>query len=188
MRKDPLFSSLHFERRWKAFFKYVLMGKEKPLRVIVDYFARIEYQNRGSPHLHIFLLVDNAPTLFHCSASEITKYIDSVISTTLPSKESDPILHSLVQRLQIHRHTNSCKRGNTYRFGFPKSPTTQTKLLSNVNITTSRGHFYETERSSNDIFVNAYNPILLKRWRANMDIQMVSGVHGLAYYVCSYVA
>lgn len=40
-RKDPLFSSLHFERRWKAFFKYILMGKEKPLGHIEDYFARI---------------------------------------------------------------------------------------------------------------------------------------------------
>ncbi|CAC5381643.1 PIF1 [Mytilus coruscus] len=46
MRKDPLFSSLHFERRWKAFFKYVLVGIEKPLGNIEDYFARIEYQNR----------------------------------------------------------------------------------------------------------------------------------------------
>jgi len=55
MRKDPLLSSLHFERRWKAFLKYVLLGKGKPLGVIADYFARIEYQNRGSPHLHIFL-------------------------------------------------------------------------------------------------------------------------------------
>ena len=53
MRKDPLFSSLHFERRWKAFFKYILMGKEKPLGNIEDYFARIEYQNRRGPHLHI---------------------------------------------------------------------------------------------------------------------------------------
>lgn len=52
MRRDPLFSSLHFERRWKAFLKYVLMGKEKPLGNIEDYFARIEYQTEV---VHIFI-------------------------------------------------------------------------------------------------------------------------------------
>jgi len=190
MRRDPLFSSLHFERRWKAFLKYVLMGKEKPLGNIEDYFARIEYQNRGSPHLHIFLWVTNAPTLISSTSAEITRYIDKVICTTLPSEENEPDLYTLVQRLQIHHHTNSCKRNNACRFGFPKSPSTETRLVSNVNITnpSNRGHFYNTKRSINDQYVNAYNPTLLKRWRANMDIQMVSGGHGLAYYVCSYIA
>ena len=27
MRKDPLLTSLHFERRWRAFLKYILMAK-----------------------------------------------------------------------------------------------------------------------------------------------------------------
>lgn len=142
------------------------MGKGKPLGILADYFARIEYQNRGSPHLHIFLWILDAPTLFSKTASEITKYIDSVISTSLPSKENDPVLHALVKRLQIHHHTNSCKRGTSCRFGFPKSPTSNTKILSNVDTSiinpSCRGHFYETLRSKNDEYVNAYNPILLK--------------------------
>ena len=35
--------------------------------------------------------------------------------------------------------------------------------------------------------VNAYNPIILLNWQANMDIQLVNGPLGVAYYVCSYV-
>lgn len=35
--------------------------------------------------------------------------------------------------------------------------------------------------------VNAYNPCILLHWQANMDIQMVDGPLGIAYYICSYV-
>ena len=31
--------------------------------------------------------------------------------------------------------------------------------------------------------VNAYNPYILKAWRANMDIQMIRSVYGVALYV-----
>ena len=44
---------------------------------------------------------------------------------------------------------------------------------------------YETSRGEGD---SAYNPYLLKRLRAHMDIQSVSNANGLAYYVCSYIA
>lgn len=35
--------------------------------------------------------------------------------------------------------------------------------------------------------VNAYNPTVLLHWQANMDIQLVNGPIGVAYYVCSYI-
>jgi hypothetical protein len=35
--------------------------------------------------------------------------------------------------------------------------------------------------------INAYNPTILLHWQANMDIQMVDGPLGVAYYVCSYI-
>ena len=75
-------------------------------------------------------------------------------------------------------------------FGFPRSVTPVTKIISNDDFThpRRRGHFYETKRLASDQNINAYNPTLLKRWRANMDIQMVSGGAGLAYYVCNCIA
>lgn len=35
--------------------------------------------------------------------------------------------------------------------------------------------------------VNAYNPHILRAWRANMDIQMIRSVYGVALYVCTYI-
>jgi hypothetical protein len=54
MRKEPILASIHFKRRWKAFLKYILKDENPPIGIISDFFARVEYQNRGSPHLHIF--------------------------------------------------------------------------------------------------------------------------------------
>jgi len=110
--------------------------------------------------------------------------------STKPTKEDDEELHNLVCRLQVHHHTSSCRRRNSCRFGFPRPAAERTHLLQNVDVTNprNRGRFYETARTIDDQYVNAYNDVILRRCRANMDIQIVSGSHGLAYYVCSYIA
>ena len=91
--------------------------------------------------------------------------------------------------MQVHHHTFTCRRGrtNTCRFGFPYKTVPETKILNNVNITQSKGKFYETKRNQNSTNINAYNPTLLKLWRANLDLQMVGSSTGAAYYVCSYL-
>ena len=38
-----------------------------------------------------------------------------------------------------------------------------------------------------DIWVDPYNPVILKHWRANMDIQLVGNDDSCAFYVCKYV-
>lgn len=53
MQKDPLLTAVHFERHFKALMKCTIMGDKKPLGNVVDYFGRIEFQNRGSPHIHM---------------------------------------------------------------------------------------------------------------------------------------
>lgn len=55
MRKDPLMTAIHFERRFDALMKHVILSGAKPLGKVLDYFARVEFQNRGSPHIHVFL-------------------------------------------------------------------------------------------------------------------------------------
>ena len=43
------------------------------------------------------------------------------------------------------------------------------------------------KRTPSEIRVNAYNPALIKAWRANMDIQFVTNVYACAMYIASYV-
>ena len=43
-------------------------------------------------------------------------------------------------------------------------------------------------RAPSDVRVNSYNPVLLKCWRANMDLQYVLDAYSCAMYIVSYVA
>lgn len=53
----PEYAAQLFYQRWQLFFKHVLNGRSKPLGTIVDFFFRIEFQMRGSPHVHMLMWV-----------------------------------------------------------------------------------------------------------------------------------
>ena len=191
MRSDPLMAAIHFERRFKLLFKHVINGAEKPLGVVKDYFVRTEFQNRGSPHFHIFFWIEDVPLLSDSSrTSDLLQYLNKTIVSTIPSQSENHELHLLVNSLQIHHHSSYCQKTerSPCRFGFPKPEIAETRLLSHSNISTkTRCKCYDTRRSSNSQFVNPFNPTILKHWRANMDIQLISNAEGAAYYVCAYL-
>ena len=192
MRSDPLMTAIHFERRLNALMKFVLKSDLKPLGEIVDWFIRVEFQLRGSPHYHIFFWISDLCNRQGELASDdgiILQYIDRTIKTTIPNEKDDKELYDLVRKLQMHTHTSYCMPSNRppCRFGFPKRECKDTHLLSLVQSLKNKGKFYETRRTSDSLYVNAYNPVILKHWKANMDIQVVNNAEGAAYYVCHYL-
>ena len=190
VQKDPLMASVHFNRRFHALLKYVINGPKKPLGTVLDYFIRVEFQNRGSPHYHILFWVEGVPTKINNDTIDVLKaYINKVIYTNLPNAQSDPVLHNLVSRLQTHRHTRYCqpKPSSPCRFRFPKQPCKSTRILSHCEIVRRRGKYYETFRDKDSLSINSYNPTILKHWRANMDIQVVNNAESIAYYICTYI-
>ena len=48
----PVIVALHFSHRFNSFRKFILNGDGKPIGEILDYFWRVEFQQRGSPHIH----------------------------------------------------------------------------------------------------------------------------------------
>ena len=131
MRADPLLTAIHFERRFKALMKFVILGDKKPLGNVIDYFARVEFQNRGSPHIHMFLWVSDLPIdINEQSIPVIISYINKTICSTIPDEYDDPELHALVKRLQTHHHSPYCSKSNRYscRFGLPKQSIKKLKL------------------------------------------------------------
>lgn len=174
-------TALHFQRRYKSLFKHVICGKLKPLGTVIDYFTRIEFQNRGSPHVHMFLWIENFEKIFSHQAS-LLDYINRTISTNGSLSQA--------KKFQTHCHTSYCLRTlGACRFGFPFKPCQETRLLNNIDISSesSRGKFYELQRSRSGAYINAFNPIILEHWQANMDIQIVGNAESAAYYVCAYI-
>lgn len=74
------------------------MGKIK------DYFYRVEFQQRGSLHVHMLIWVENAPIFEVDSVEDITTFIDR--HTTCAKNEQ---ISQLVN-YQTHRHAPTCKK------------------------------------------------------------------------------
>jgi hypothetical protein len=188
VKEDPYLTAIHFQRRYHALFEHILKSKEKPLGEIVDYFVRVEFQNRGSPHYHLFYWIKDVPLVTNStSANTVIQYINRTITTCLPDEKANQTMYNLVKRLQTHRHSDYCmKNRRSCRFGFPFPPVQTTYLIPHVNVTT-RGKTYHTRRTSMDAYINAYNPDILYHFQANMDIQVVNNAESAAYYVCAYL-
>ena len=90
--ENPDIASRHFQRRFKSFFEHVLNGDAKPLGEITDYFWRIEFQKRGSSHVHGLLWVKDAPDVLELSESEagreeLARFVGKYISACVMSED-----------------------------------------------------------------------------------------------------
>ena len=104
------------------------MNTAQPLGQISDWFYRVEYQQGGSPHIHMLIWLKDAPVFGVDEDDAITAFIDNIVSCQKPS--NNPELHNLVNR-QIHRHSYTCKKKakKECRFKFPHHPMRSTKIL-----------------------------------------------------------
>ena len=115
-------------------------------------------------------------------------FIDQHISTKIPSEGEDDELHTLVMRLQRHKHTHTCQKNGRCgcRFDYPKDPSSETRLKTNAE-GGNKARFYVIKREPSAEMVNPYNEHLLHAWRANTEIQVVGSVYGAALYMTHYI-
>jgi len=88
----------------------------------IYYGIRVEFQVRGSPHIHSFLWTKNAPKLTADTKTEYISHIDGKINVSMPSSQVEPLLFELVKTYQLHRHSKTCRkyRNTDCRFHFGK--------------------------------------------------------------------
>ena len=75
------------------------------------YYIRIEFQERGSPHVHSFIWIFNTPNLQNQAA-----YIDSIektINAQLTDHLNDQELFELVETSQVYVHSRTCWKYTT---------------------------------------------------------------------------
>ena len=125
----PAACARYFHNHVQKFFKYVLHSPQSPFGHLEDFFYRIEFQHRGSPHVHGLLWIKEAPKLDVNSDVEVCAYIDNTIACTSNVSEEE---HPHVQ-FQKHHHSKTCYkkfRGKKVcRFGAPWPPMTHTVIL-----------------------------------------------------------
>ena len=70
IRRDPVTCDRYFDHRSKELFK-VLRSEVSPLGKLTDYYLKIEFKQRGSPHVHSLLWVQDAPKYGHNPLHEV---------------------------------------------------------------------------------------------------------------------
>lgn len=128
---DPVLCCLHFDRLVDCIVNAIKLkkgpfGKYK----LIEYFRRVEFQHRGSPHCHMLLWLENAPpddeTRF-VNGEHVPNTIELI--DELCTVDSRQIVSE--RKLQTHRHTHTCFKRNTRtcRFGAPFWPMKSTRIL-----------------------------------------------------------
>lgn len=139
IQKDPVTCARNFEHMVQLFIKDVLKSNPMPIGEIVDFFYRVEFQQRGSPHIHALFWVKDAPQYEKASNDTIVQFVDKYI--TCKNDQSDE-MKELVN-LQTHRHAKTCKKGGhkICRFNFPLPPMPKSMILEPLK----ESHFDEDE-------------------------------------------
>ena len=232
IKSDPVTCARYFEFRVQSFIKHVLKHPDEPIGKIIDFFYRVEFQQRGSPHIHMIIWIQNAPVHGISPDEDVASFVDKYVTCS-----TDETIPNLVN-YQTHRHAKTCRKHGkaTCRFNFPIPPLPETTVLHPLEgpdkglllqqyeeLTTSLNDSHEIEkempfrdfltqlgidyetyikiiqstlvrpkvflkRSVNECRVNNYNSVLLKCWKANMDIQYVLDPYSYVSYIVSYIA
>ncbi|XP_062569080.1 uncharacterized protein LOC134231172 [Saccostrea cucullata] len=124
VQKDPITCSRYFDHRFRMFMNSVLRSDHHPIGIVKDFFYRTEFQQRGSPHIHMIVWIENAPKYHENNEQVIVNYVDNYLKCE--KNEEDDLTD-----LQVHKHSQTCKkRGKAVcRFGFPLPPLEETLIL-----------------------------------------------------------
>ena len=150
IKSDPVTCARNFEHMVQLFLRDILKSTLKPIGEIVDFFYRVEFQQRGSPHIHCLFWVKEAPQYGKNSNDDIAKFVDRYVACKADSEE---IVGDLIN-LQRHKHSKTCKKQGQKicRFNFPLPPMPRTMILEPL----SEDAFDENEK---DLMKNNYEKI-----------------------------
>jgi len=175
----PVQVTLFFFKKFEVI-KSLLWGKDSIFGPVKAHWRRVEYQNRGAPHIHLFLW------LYKKIAVE---EIDQFVQATIPRGDDELSfeLQDLIKTFQLHTCRERCKKGHKPGdapdhccFGFPYAVNAQTHL--------KEGHMRYTYRRDHpdEGKVSPYNAALLYAWKAHVNIQVMTDSQ-MDEYACKYV-
>ena len=120
LNSNPVFVARDFQYRVEIFFTEILVGNDATGKL--KYYAiRVEFQFRGSAHIHSFLWILNPPVLTNDTMDVYIKFVDDTVQAVIPNEATDKDLYVLVKKYQTHSHSKSCMKYKNsecrYHFG-----------------------------------------------------------------------
>ena len=126
VQKDPVVGSRYFDHRVHEFLNTVLKSSCEPIGKLLDYFYKVQFQQGGSPHIHMLVWIENAPTLEINSEEEVVQFVDKYLTYNIENEKTTNLVG-----LQSHKNSRTCrKKGKPIcRFWFSLPPLPRTMLL-----------------------------------------------------------
>ena len=127
VQSDPVTCVRYFDHRVSQFIQTVLKSPQSSLGVLDDFFYRVEFQQRGSPHIHMLAWIHGSPIHGESDDKEVLEYIDNVASCSADV----PVESKAFLDFQRHKHSRSCRKGGkaVCRFGIPFPPMRETVIM-----------------------------------------------------------
>ena len=101
LNSNPALVVRHFQYRVEVLFKEIVV--DRPLWKTKYCAIRVEFQVRGSPHVHCILWVANAPVLTSNNKEEYVAFVDQVVHAFLPNRNENPELHRHSRAFRKHK-------------------------------------------------------------------------------------
>lgn len=167
IRMNPVACAIYFDHRIRAIFCLLSkVGSPLGAYLVIDSYIRVEFQHRGSPHVHCLLWLRDAPKYNSDdpqSRERVIEFIDQFI--TCSRSRMLPENAHLVD-YQVHKHTKCCERQKgrrkVCRFNFPLPPMRRTMILDPIRASD------QTEEQKGHL--RAINAFLLDLWRRREPI------------------
>lgn len=125
---------LFFNHKVQVIISDVIKSSLVPLGKIVDYFYRVEFQQRGSPYIYMLVRIENAPKYGINSNQEISDFVDK---HSICQKNDD--IHNVIN-IQTHAKTCRGKGKKICRFNFPLPPMSRSQVLEPLTESEEEGY------------------------------------------------
>lgn len=137
IRSDPVTCALYFNHKFRKVINTWKKTFDGPFSKykILDIFFRIEFQHRGSPHVHMVLWLEDAPYLNpedEDTIKAVIDFIDEICTTDTDHEDIQDVIY-----VQRHKCRKTCERRVrdkiVCRFDYPQMPMDKTCLLEPIH-------------------------------------------------------
>ena len=139
-KRNPVTVARQIDHIFNKVFPKMLMNGMHPIGQILNYDDRREFQHRsGLEHVHAQVHIKDAPLIDENDSSkdgQVVDFIDKYITCSLPDQKEYPELYELVNTVQKHHHTTTCRKksGSRCRFKAPWPPCEETRIIRGKQI------------------------------------------------------
>ena len=131
LNNNPVLVARNFQYKVEVFFKDITL--DGPLGKTKYYANHIEFQGRGSSHVHSFVWILNPPNIQDEAA--YISFVKKTINAQQPDPQNDSEFFELVKTYQVHSHSRTCfkHKKNECRFSYGQFFTEKTIIAKPVD-------------------------------------------------------